>query len=108
MLLPKAPLKVLLNPTEGIKPSASSVIMLGQSMDTVIHKNREPKNTPMTATASADRPATGPITRDITIIAMAINKNSHSFMLLFPVTLKTPLFSPQANLLHLRTSVLPA
>ena len=45
---PNAPENVFPKPNAGMKPSARSVIMLGQSMEIVIHMSREPKNTPMT------------------------------------------------------------
>lgn len=85
VVLPKAPAKVPKNPNTGMIPSASSVIMLGQSMDIPIHIINDPKNTPSTAIASADNPPIPGISLDPMITARASMKNTFAFVSLFPM-----------------------
>ena len=90
VVLPNAPAKVLENPKVGRKPSAISVIMLGQSMEIVIHKISDPKNTPSTPSASCDSPHMPGISLDPMITASARIRNAVSFTFLFAIIL--PLF----------------
>ncbi len=61
---PNAPENVLLNSNTGRKPRASSLIMLGRSIEIVIHISSDPKNTPSTPHAIEFKPYIGGIKRE--------------------------------------------
>ena len=69
-------------PNVGRKPSAINVIMLGQSMEMVIHMIREPKNTPSTPIASEESPPNSGTNRDPMMIASDRIKKIVSLLLL--------------------------
>ena len=77
---PNAPLKVFPNPKAGMNPSASSVIILGQSIETVIHMSSEPKNTPKTLHASVLSPPDEGMNRDPMIRASDSTRKIISFV----------------------------
>lgn len=86
VVLPNAPENVLEKPNVGIKPSASKVIMLGQSMEIVIHISREPKNTPSTPIASEESPSNSGTNLDPIMIASDRIRKIVSLLLLLFIT----------------------
>lgn len=82
VVLPNAPENVFEKPNVGRKPSAINVIMLGQSMEMVIHMIREPKNTPSTPIASEESPPNSGTNRDPMMIASDRIKKIVSLLLL--------------------------
>ena len=81
VVLPNAPANVPENPNIGISPRASSVIILGQSMEIPIHMMSEPKNTPSTAHASSESPPMAGINREPMMTTRASTRNAVSFTL---------------------------
>ena len=79
---PNAPAKVFPKPKTGRKPSARSVIMLGQSIEMVIHISREPKKTPRTPQAFGVSPHISGMKREPMISARDNTRKNVSFFIL--------------------------
>ena len=76
---PNAPAKVFPNPKTGRNPSARSVIMLGQSIEIVIHISNDPKKTPSTAQAFGVSPQNSGMKREPIISVSERTRKKLSF-----------------------------